>query len=66
MTDFDLTDPMNHYEIGGDAMGLHSTMMGRNLGALSSGESGRDDDLLDSFGLQYQWGRKDRSRGLLR
>ena len=59
MTDFDLNDPMNHYEIGGDALGLHSTMMGRNLGALSSGESGRDDDLLGSFGLQYQWGRKD-------
>ena len=59
MTDFDLDDPMNHYEVGGDALGLHSTLMGRNLGALSSGESGREDDLLGSFGLQYQWGRKD-------
>lgn len=59
MTDFDIDDPVNQYEVGGDAKGLHSTFMGRNLGALSSGESGREDDILKSFGMQYQWGRKD-------
>jgi len=59
MTGFDIDNADNQYEVSGDALGQHSTFMGRNLGALSSGESGTEEDILNSFGLQYQWGRKD-------
>lgn len=34
------------------------TMMDRNLGALASGNDSTD-DILSSYGLYYQWGRKD-------
>lgn len=34
------------------------TMMDRNLGALASGNASTD-DILGSYGLYYQWGRKD-------
>ncbi len=35
------------------------TLMDRNLGALSNGKSGSDADVHGSYGLHYEWGRKD-------
>ncbi len=52
-------DPQHQYEIGGSTYALAATWMDRNLGALSDGTSGLEDDIQKSFGLMYQWGRKD-------
>ncbi|MBE6209516.1 MAG: hypothetical protein E7128_04695 [Rikenellaceae bacterium] len=34
-------------------------MMDRNLGATSNGTLGTDEDIVASYGLHYEWGRKD-------
>ena len=52
------SDPRNVEETESLSNGV--TFMGRNLGAMKNSDGSTDhDDILASYGLYYQWGRKD-------
>lgn len=59
MTDFDSEDASNQHEVTNLTTAVPATWMDRNLGALSNGSLGTKKDVHKSFGLMYQWGRKD-------
>ena len=59
MTTADMNDPANQYEVSELTQAVAATWMDRNLGAMSDGDLGTVDDIHKSFGLFYQFGRKD-------
>ncbi len=67
ITDYDPEDELGHYNVldTDNDKGLPgtwatpATWMSRNLGAMHEGNTGNYDDVQRSFGLLYQWGRKD-------
>lgn len=59
MTSADMNDPANQYEVSDLTQAVAATWMDRNLGAMSDGDLGTVEDIHKSFGMFYQFGRKD-------
>lgn len=59
MTSADMNDAANQYQVSGMTQAVEATWMDRNLGAMSDGDLGTVEDIHKSFGLMYQFGRKD-------